>query len=173
MEPIKLSTRGIFARPSQTCLIYYIAFTGWVIPTRILTQGGATVQGTMSFTCKTFLVAKFLFFNLDLPNFGVISVHYLKLNVFGFCRFASWKEFPTEAHDNYWNFNTRWHFKKSWFIRKTPAVFARHCWPLGLLVFWIWKRELRTYERGCQKYISNIMPFSGSHIMYSYTMVEL
>ncbi len=44
---------------------YPIKDTGVDISTRILTRGGATVQCTISFTCKICLVAKFLFFNLD------------------------------------------------------------------------------------------------------------
>ena len=78
-----------------------IFFTGVAISTRILTQGGATAQGTISFTHKIFLVAKFLFFNVDTPNFAKnITVHYLTLSVFGFCNFPSSENVPIEAHYN-------------------------------------------------------------------------
>ena len=72
------------------------ASTGVEISIRILTQGGATVQGTISFTSKIFLVAKILFFNLDPPKFAKSYISSLsKTLCFWFFAFS-----PIEAHYN-------------------------------------------------------------------------
>ena len=73
--------------------------TGVEISTRILTQGGATVQGSISFICKIFLVAKFLFFQLRSfklrkKNISGYYHDYLKLYFFGFFQFFFVKRFP-------------------------------------------------------------------------------